>query len=158
MAKGVAFEQISTRKGLGADLALIWLFLGVHSHVTTQVIEARIALGALAAGVQTGSSTWPGAGGRLGVLLLLPRLSIAGGGRVGGGGGLVPQSAHAFAKVRRCSHRHRRRTRRAREPPSPWPRITAATTTTAGSTSTRANDRSRDAAEPILSRDRLGTT
>ena len=42
---------------------------------------------------------------------------------------------------------------------SDWPRITAAATTTmAGSTSTRANDRSRDAAEPILCRDRLGTT
>ena len=89
MAERVAFQQISTRKGFGADLALIWLFLGVHAHVTTQVIEARIALGTLATGVQTGSSTWPGAGGRLGILLLLPRLSIAGDGRVGGGGRLV---------------------------------------------------------------------
>ena len=40
------------------------------------------------------------------------------------------QSAHASAKVRRCSHRHRRRRRRAREPPSPWPRITATATAT----------------------------
>ena len=89
MAERVAFQQISTRKCFGADLALIWLFLGVHAHVATQVIKARIALRTLAAGVQTGSSTWPGAGGRLGILLLLPGLSIAGGGRVGGGGGLV---------------------------------------------------------------------
>lgn len=89
MAERVAFQQVGARKGFGADLALIWLFLGVHAHVATQMIEARIALGTLATGVQTGSSTWPGVVGRLGVLLLLPRLSIAGSGRVGGGGGLV---------------------------------------------------------------------
>ena len=89
MAEQVALQQISTRKGLGADLALIWLFLGVHAHVATQVIEARITFGTLATGVQTGSSTWPGAGGRLSILLLLRRLSIVGGVRIGGGGRLV---------------------------------------------------------------------
>ena len=129
---------------------MIWLFLGVHAYVTTQVIESRIALGTLATGVQTGSSTWPGARGRLGILLLLPRLSIAGGGRVGGGGGLVLRARtllRRFAVVLIDFGGGRG----AREPPSPCPRIRAARTT-------RANDRSRDAAEPIQSRDRLGTT
>ena len=92
MSECVAFQQIGTGEGFRADLALIWLFLGVHAHVTTQVIEAGIALGALATGIQTGSSTWPGVGSRLGFLLLLSRLSIAGRGRVGSSGVLVLRS------------------------------------------------------------------
>lgn len=138
MAERVAFQQVSTRKGFRADLALIWLFLSVHAHVTTQVIEARIALGALATGVQTGSSTWPGAGSRLGFLLLLPGLSIVGVGRIGGGGGLVLRARtllRRFAVIlidfgggrgsRARLHLHgvgsRRRRRRRRAAPAPAP-------------------------------------
>lgn len=146
VAERVAFQQVSTRKGLRADLTLIWLFLGVHAHVTTQVIESRIALGTLATGIQPGSSTWPGAGGRLGVLLLLlPRLSIAGGGRrVGGGGCLVLRARtllRRFAVVlidigggrgaRASLHLHglgsRRRRRRRRAAPAPGQMIARGT-------------------------------
>jgi hypothetical protein len=148
MAERVAFQQVSTRKRLRADLTLIRLFLGVHAHVTTQVIESCIALGTLATGVQTGSSTWPGAGGRLGfllLLLLLPRLSIASGGRrVGGGGGLVLRARtllRRFAVVlidfgggrgaRASLHLHglgsRRRRRRRRAAPAPGQMIARGT-------------------------------
>lgn len=70
VAESVAFEQVGARKRLGADLALVGLFLGVHAHVATQVIETGIALGALATRVQPGGGGGLRAGGRLGFLLL----------------------------------------------------------------------------------------
>lgn len=53
VAEGMSFEQVGTRKGLGTDLALIRLLLGVHAHVTAQMVKARIAFGAFAAAVES---------------------------------------------------------------------------------------------------------
>lgn len=82
VTKSMAFQQIRAGKGFGADLALVRFLLGVHSHVATQVIKARIALGALATRIEAGGgSSWLlGAAGLLGVLRVG---SIA----VGGGSG-----------------------------------------------------------------------
>lgn len=69
VAESMAFQQIRAGKGFGADLALVRFLLGVHAHVTAQVIEAGIALGALATRIQAGGSSWLlGTAGLLGVL------------------------------------------------------------------------------------------
>jgi len=147
VSQSVTFQQIGTSKGFGADLALIRLFLSMHAHVTTQVIKTCIALGALATGIQPGSSTWPRGGSRLGFRLLLPGLAIAGARRVAGGGGLILRARTLlrwFAAVlvdrsggggtRASLHLHL---------------LGSPATTTA---KTRANSRSRKAAEPIQSK------
>ena len=52
MAEGMSLEQVGAREGLGADGANVGLFIGVHTHVSAQVVEPDVRLGALAAAVK----------------------------------------------------------------------------------------------------------
>lgn len=52
VAKRVSFEQIRSREGFSTDLTLVRLFLRMHAHMAREMIEAGVALGALAAAVQ----------------------------------------------------------------------------------------------------------
>lgn len=52
MSESVSFQQISSRKGFGTDLALIWLFLRVHAHVATEMVQPGIGFVTLSTAVE----------------------------------------------------------------------------------------------------------
>lgn len=52
MAQSVALKQIGAGKGFGADMALVRLFLRVHTDMARQMVQPSVALGTFAAAVQ----------------------------------------------------------------------------------------------------------
>ena len=52
VAKRVSLEQICARKSFGAGLTHVRLFLCMHTDMSAQVIESRIALGAFPTGIE----------------------------------------------------------------------------------------------------------